>query len=141
MILDMSFEEEYYEIDPVTKIHEKGNYYSSNQFYSGIEYTLYENPINKEFSTGDMIQIERSFMNTSNFFNDLLTNIRLSPPYSAKYYDGDNENLIVFELLIFHLINSLIQSFIMMIIKSKAISLIESYIINRKIVILILTLL
>jgi len=98
MILDMSFEEEYYEIDPVTKIHEKGNYYSSNQFCSGIEYTLYENPINKEFSTGDMIQIERSFMNTSNFFNDLLTNIRLSPPYSVKYYDGDNENLIVFEI-------------------------------------------
>lgn len=98
MILDMSFEEEYYEIDPVTKIHEKGNYYSSNQFCSGIEYTLYENPINKEFSTGDKIQIERSFMNTSNFFNDLLTNIRLSPPYSVKYYDGDNENLIVFEI-------------------------------------------
>lgn len=98
MILDMSFEEEYYEIDPVTKIHEKGNYYSSNQFGSGIEYTLYENPINKEFSTGDMIQIERSFMNTSNFFNDLLTNIRLSPPYSVKYDDGDNENLIVFEI-------------------------------------------
>lgn len=37
MILDMSFEEEYCEIDPVTKIHEKGNYYSSNQFGSGID--------------------------------------------------------------------------------------------------------